>query len=367
MKIGIVGTRGIPAKYGGFETFAEEVSSLLASSGFIVTVYCDRPESNKNSSVIGNVKLRHLSTTKSDNPLLYYYLSIYYGLKENDVVIVAGTGGSFFYFLNQLFRKILITNTDGLESRRAKWSFIKKRLIQLSEILAIKFSDHLIADSKGISQYLLHNYPILNKDKLSTIEYGAPINITLNHKYLEELKLKKDNYFLVVSRLEPENNLRMIIEGYKITNDSKPLIIVGNLINNSYVNSLLKNQSDRIRFIGGIYNKDEIASLRTGAFAYMHGHSVGGTNPSLLEALGSSNICICHDNIFNREVTNNNQLYFSNPDELKSRIEEMRNYSNEQIFKLKNDARLRITSYYNWENIATKYKELLDKYETTCS
>ena len=365
--IGIIGTHGIPAKYGGFETFAQEVSPLFANAGFFVTVYCDRPESNNSLSYFGNVKLRHLTTSKSKKPLLYYYLSIYYGLKENDIVIVAGTGGSFFYFLNFFFRKILITNTDGVESRRAKWSFIKKRLIKLSEKLAVIFSNHLVADSNGISQYLLETYPKIHQNKLSTIEYGAHINTSLIPEVLKKHQLEKDNYFLVVSRLEPENNLQMIVEGYKLTNETKPLIIVGNLINNSYVNSLLEYQSERIRFIGGIYNKEELSSLRTGAFAYIHGHSVGGTNPSLLEALGSSNICICHDNIFNREVTDNKQLYFSDANELKSSIEELKNYENNQIITLKNNARLRITSYYNWENIATKYLALLKKYETTSS
>jgi glycosyltransferase involved in cell wall biosynthesis len=363
MKVGIIGTRGIPAKYGGFETFAEEISVLLAKDDVNVTVYCDKPSTKEVEDHYKNVSLKYLRCRKSVSPLFYYFQSLKKALQENDIVIVTGTGGSFFYFLTLWKHKIIITNTDGLESSRAKWSKSKKCFIKLSEILAIKFSDHLVADAKGISDYLLDNYPSLQKSKLSTIEYGASINTTLIPEYLTKHRLKKDDYFLVVSRLEPENNLQMILDGYNSSSDSKPLIIIGNLIDNPYVKSLLKSQSEKIRFIGGVYNKEELCTLRTGAYAYIHGHSVGGTNPSLLEALGSSNICICHDNIFNREVTASKQLYFSTANELRSRIEELENLDEKQIIKIKNDALYQIKSYYNWENIATKYFSLLKKYE----
>lgn len=358
MKIGIVGTRGIPAKYGGFETFAEEISVLFAENNLHISVYCDNPFNVKAKDHYKNVSLKYMKNTKSGYPLLYYYESIKKALKENDIILVTGTGGSFFYFLNFWEHKIIITNTDGVESRRAKWSFIQKHLIKLSEILAIYFSDHIIADSKGISQYLVDNYPKLQKNKLSTIEYGAPINNTLIPEYLKKHQLEKDNYFLVVCRLEPENNLHIIVDGHNLSNDPKPLIIVGNQTGNNYVNLLLRHQSEKIRFIGGIYNKEELCSLRTGAFAYIHGHSVGGTNPSLLEALGSSNICICHDNIFNREVTDNKQLYFSTSLELMDRINELNQASIDKIQQLKKDAVNRIISYYNWENISKKYLAL---------
>lgn len=358
MTIGIVGTRGIPAKYGGFETFAQEVSPLLVKHGFEITVYCDKSETNKSNQEYQGVRLRYQHTSKSKHPLLFYFDGIFLALKENEIVLVTGTGGSFFYFLNFFFRKVLITNTDGLESRRAKWPTIIKAFIKISEILAIVFSDHLIADSKGISQYLLDNYPKLKKNKLATIEYGAPINTILIPDYLKTHQLEENNYFLVVCRLEPENNLQMIIDGYKLSDTCKPLVIVGSLTGNSYVRSLLNHQSKCIRFIGSIYNKEGLSSLRSGAFAYVHGHSVGGTNPSLLEAMGSSNICICHDNIFNREVTDNNQLYFNNQLQLKSRIEELEKINSNSIQYLKISARTRIETYYTWQHIADKYSNL---------
>lgn len=358
MKIGIVGTRGIPAKYGGFETFAEEISVLLSEKNIDVTVYCDNPLKTNVENHFKRVALKYMRSTKTRFPLYYYYESIRKALKDNDIILVTGTGGSFFYLLNFWRHKIIITNTDGVESRRAKWSFIKKRLIKLSEILAIQFSDHIIADSQGISQYILSNYPKLERNKLSTIEYGAPINNTLNPKCLEKFQLQTDQYFLVVCRLEPENNLQMIIDGYNLSNSAKTLIIVGNLNDNFYVKSLLKYKSQNIRFIGSVYDKEEIYSLRNGAFAYIHGHSVGGTNPSLLEALGSSNVCICHNNIFNREVTNNTQLYFNNSIDLKNRINELNELDIESLQKLRKAARNRIEEYYTWQNMSNKYFDL---------
>lgn len=361
MRIGIIGTRGIPAKYGGFETFAEEVSPLLVKSDCEITVYCDKQELKSAIPNFKGVKLFYLRTTKSQSPLKYYFTSLLHALKKEDIILVTGTAGSLFYFLNIFYRKKIITNTDGVESRRAKWSPIKRLIIKFSEYLSVQYSTHLIADSKAITNYLLEQYPKLDLSRISTIEYGAYINNLYDQNILDKYKLIKDNYYLVVSRLEPENNIKMIIDGFKLTNSKKTLIIVGNVIRNDYSKSLVSTQSEYIRFLGGIYNSSELAALRFSAYAYIHGHSVGGTNPSLLEALGSSNISICHDNPYNREVTNNQQLYFSQPIDFKNRIEELEQLSLESLLKLKREAKDRIEKYYTWENIANKYSTLFSK------
>jgi len=360
MKIGIVGTRGIPAKYGGFETFAQELSPLLANKGHEVTVYCDKSELVCPLKSFKNVSLYYLPTTKTKNPLLYYFLSLRAALKREDIVLVAGTGGALFYFLNIFFRKKIITNTDGVESKRAKWSRFKKAFIKFTELLAVKYSSHLVADSKEITKYLIESYANLG-NKLSTIEYGAYINNAFDKNILDNHGLRDNGYYLVVSRIEPENNIKMIVEGYKISDSTKPLIIVGNIASNDYAISMLNEQNKKIRFIGGIYNAKELSVIRHSAFAYIHGHSVGGTNPSLLEALGSSNISICHDNPFNREVTNNTQLYFSKPTDLKANIEYLEKLDEDSIKKMKQEAKERIEKYYTWKNIADKYSVLFLK------
>lgn len=363
MKIGVIGTRGIPAKYGGFETFAQELSSLLVKRGYDVTVYCDKSELFSPLKSFKDISLFYISITKTQDPLIYYLLSLWHALKREDIILVAGTGGSLFYFLNIFFGKKIITNTDGIESRRTKWSWFKRIFIKITEYFAVKYSTHLIADSKEITKYLLETYTNLDKSKISTIEYGAYINEAFNQNILDKYNLTKDNYYLVVSRLEPENNIKMIIDGYKMSQSSKSLIIVGNFISNDYKTAISINESEKIRFLGGIYDPEELAVIRYSAFAYIHGHSVGGTNPSLLEALGSSNICICHDNPFNREVTDSTQLYFSQPIDLKNRIEYLEQLSGDAISMLQIKAKERIENYYTWDNIADKYSMLFQTYE----
>ena len=361
IKVGIVGNRGIPATYGGFETFTEEIAPLLVKQGFDVIVYCDKSDSKSPLLKYKGVNLMYQKTRKSKHTLLFYLEGIYYALKRNDIVLVTGTAGSFFYFLNLFFRKKIVTNTDGVESRRAKWSYVKKKLIKLSEILAIRFSKHLVADSFGITNYLLEHYSRIKKEKISTIEYGAPINRTCSPETLKKYGLLKNQYYLVVARLEPENNIKMIINGFRKSTTDKQLVIIGNLINTEYVNEIKQFASNKIVFLGGIYNKDELMTLRKAAFAYMHGHSVGGTNPSLLEALGSSNISLCHDNIFNREVTDNKQLYFNCENELAKKVNCLEKMESTELNALKDAALNRIENYYTWQNIAYKYTNLFNK------
>lgn len=359
MKVGIVGTRGIPANYGGFETFAQEISPLLVSHGLEVIVYCDNKNKVNRAKSYKGVKLRYQRTTKSKHSLLFYLEGVWLSLKENDVILVAGTGGSFFYFLNIFFRRKIVTNTDGVESRRAKWSKIKRFLIKLSETLAVKISTHLIADSKGIKNYLLQSYPELDKSKVEVIEYGAEVNNIQNEMVLEKYGLTHKDYYLVVSRLEPENNIHLIVEGFNRSESKKPLIIIGNKIDNQYVQGLLKYDSENIKFLDGIYDREELRALRFSCFAYIHGHSVGGTNPSLLEALGSGNISICHDNVFNREVTQNAQIYFDTHVRLKIEIESLERYSLNILEVMEKQAVKRIEDYYTWENMAEKYIKIL--------
>lgn len=355
IKIGIVGTRGIPANYGGFETFAQEVSPELVKKGFIVNVYCDKNGDKDKLDNYKGVKLKYLRVTKSSNPLWFYFFGIQKGLKENDIILVTGTGGAFFYFLNLFYRKKIITNTDGVESRRAKWSFFKRLFIKSTEKLAVRFSHGLVADSKGITKYIQDTYNVYDRNKLKTIEYGAFIKDESSDPVLKKYNLKHKDYFLVVARLEPENNIHTIVNGFIKSGISKKLVVIGNLTENKYVSSLLSKKNRQIHFIGGVYNPSELSALRCSAFAYVHGHSVGGTNPSLLEAMGSGNLCICHDNIFNREVTNNRMLYFDSSQSCAESIMQSYNISNSEYVAYEEYARSRIVDYYNWENIACKY------------
>jgi len=359
LKIGIAGTRGIPAIYGGFETFAEELSVRLQKKGYDVTVYCDK--GSYSEPQLQSVRLKYMPIKKSDNQVLYFLLSLYKGLKENDILIVTSTGASYFYWLNFIFKKVLITNSDGIESLRSKWSFFKRKYLHYSQYFASKWSDIVVTDSIGIEQYWSLNYP--RGAKVTTIEYGAPLidEIFESEKKLEALGLLPNDYYLIVARLEPENNLIMMIEGYIQSKSRKKLVIVGSTTHNFYYQRLKKfNITSGVVFLDAIYDKLILQSVRLHAYAYLHGHSVGGTNPSLLEGMGCGNLCICHNNIFNKEVTNKNQLYFSNANELANMINETEQLPDEKKRQYREDSKNRIRQYYSWERITSDYIKLFE-------
>ncbi|MCS2892492.1 DUF1972 domain-containing protein [Parabacteroides faecis] len=358
MKVAIIGTRGIPAKYGGFETFAQEVSIRLVQKGVDVTVFCPLTE-NSISEYLG-VKLKYISVSKDHSPMKYYFKSVSEAVKSRfDIVLTCGQGGyAYLPYIRRSDRPVFITNTDGIEHRRTKWNKIIRLGVKfVGEMISVILSDYLVADSKEINNYLSKEYKIIPK-RIYTIEYGAEL-ISMNdypEKLLNSYNITPWNYFLVVSRLEPENNVAMIIDGYKKSKTAKPLIVVGNLKNTSYINSLRKSaEGYNVQFIGGVYEPEKLKALRIYSVAYLHGHSVGGTNPSLLEALGAGNIVIGHDNPFNREVTENREFYFSSSEECAKAIEKVDMLSLNAREELKSYAIKRIMNYYNWDRIADKY------------
>jgi glycosyltransferase involved in cell wall biosynthesis len=358
-RIAIIGTRGIPAHYGGFETFAEEISPRLVQAGFDVAVQCDNRDLQTQDW--SGVKLYYSPITKSGHPLKYYFDGLQWGLRNADIILVAGTGGSFFYFLNIFHRKIIITNTDGLESGRRKWSLPKRWYVKLSEVLAARLSDHLIADSEAVSWYLKKKYPSAGH-KISVAEYGAELNDHYDPEVPGKYSVMPWEYYLVVSRIEPENNLTMIIDGFLESKTRYPLLIVGPFGKTKYcLNLVEKFKSERVHFTGGIFNRRELNSLRFACKAYIHGHSVGGTNPSLLEAMGNGNITICHDNDFNREVTSGVQYYFTDPQDLARSINSVETMSKEETDDFRNKSLERIKTYYNWDNILKKYSAIFKK------
>ena len=291
MKVGIIGSRGIPAKYGGYETFAQELSVRLVKMGVQVEVYCDSTEDG--SDFYEGVSLRYVTCTKTSNPLKYYHNSVRMAEKENDIVLICGAGGALFIYSKVFHRKVsYLTNMDGIEYLRTKWNLLKRLFVRFCIWCSVYLSDYVIADSKSIKEFLKKNY-LIKDSRIIQIEYGANINDNPDLLFLQEYNLEPDGYYLIVSRLEPENNISCIIKGYIGSNIQKPLIIIGNLLETKYVKSLLQYQSEKVRFFGGVYDKNRLEAIRFGCKAYFHGHSVGGTNPSLLEALGFGKYSYC--------------------------------------------------------------------------
>lgn len=360
MRLAILGTRGIPASYGGFETFAEELSTRLAADGVQVTVYCEGTGAGQPDSYRG-VSLRFVPTP-SLGPFttpLFDVRSLWDARKRFDVIYVLGYGAAPFCFIPRMYGKRVWLNVDGIEWKRAKWGRLARLYFQLMEYFSTFTPDRVIADAEGIRQHLLRRHRSL--PRCTVIPYGAIlVEEAPAFDPEKEWNLDRGKYYLMVCRLEPENHVREIIEGFLASQSRLPLVIVGNQRSaTDYVNGLLRFESERVRFIGTIFDKSRLQALRYHSLAYFHGHSVGGTNPSLLEAMGCGNLVLAHDNDFNREVLAESGRFFVNAQEIPELITEIESLGEGDRSRQQEQVRDRIRTIYNWESVVSAYRELL--------
>ena len=355
MKIAVLGTRGIPNRYGGFEQCAEKLSVIWVEEGHKVTVYNPDDHPYKEKEWKG-VKIRHIPSKESRlgiwGTFIYDYLCLKDAINQDfDIILNLGyVPSALFFNLKKKTKAKFVTNMDGLEWKRSKWNNILKKFIKYCEKRAVKLSDFLIADNPGIEDYYRKNYGVEN---IKYIAYGAELFDNPKIEYLEQFSVKPYSYYILVARLEPENNIEMILDGYILSNTQEPFIVVG-VLKNKYAKYLLKKYaaSRSIKFVGGIYDYEKLSSLRWYAKLYFHGHSVGGTNPSLLEAMASNAYIVAHDNPFNKYVLNKEAFYFKRKEDIANLV---KNYIKEyrETFIRKN--RQKIKEIYNWGKVARAY------------
>ncbi len=364
IKLGIVGCRGIPNQYGGFEEFAGHLSASLVARGMDVWVYNSHNHPCKDKVWKGVRRIMCYDPeylTGQFGQFIYDLNCIRDSRKRSfDVILQLGyTSNSIWRFLLPKKPKI-ITNMDGLEWKRNKYSMPVRNFLKYAEKLAVSSSDHLIADNPAIREYLETNY----KETASYIPYGADIpninsaesnkansiNISINNRLIE---LNPKRYYLVIARLQPDNHIEEIIQGVLKAGTKLPLIIIGN-DDSGFARSLKKRYaSGDVLFAGGVFDKPLLDQLRSKAKLYFHGHSAGGTNPSLLEAMAAS-ACICaHDNPFNRAVLDNDASYFENAENITSVIQNQQNKNHAQ--NIKNNLK-KINETYSWEMVCTMYE-----------
>lgn len=362
MRIAFVSTRGIPNNYGGFEQFAEYISVGLVKRGHEVVVYSPHFHPYKEDSYKG-VQIKHIYSPEnwmgsSIGSFFYDFLSLRDALKKEnfDIIYEAGYTSivpAYIWFgIDKIKKPIFTTNMDGLEYKRTKFNNLTRKFLFWEEKTTVKYSHYLIADNLGIQDYYREKY---GKES-EFLAYGANIYNNYDESILEEYKLKKDNYLLLIARLEPENNIEMVIEGYlKSNNASKPLIIMGKT-NTPHGKYLVKKYGNNpnINFIGGIYDFDKVNSIRYFSSIYFHGHSVGGTNPSLLEAMASSSYIIAHNNKFNKSVLEGDAMYFNTSADLARMLNEPINFEKKEIF-IKNNLE-KIRNKYSWEKLVDNHE-----------
>lgn len=360
MKIAILGTRGIPNYYGGFEQFAEYFSVFLAEKGH--EIYCYNSHNHKfKEKQFKGVNIIHKNDPEykygTFGQFIYDFNCILDSRKRNfDIILQLGyTSNSIWFFLMPK-NAINIINMDGLEWKRSKYSWPVQQFLKVAEWLAAKSGDFLVADSLGIKDYLKKTY----KKEATYIAYGAhPFNEP-DESILKIYGVEKTKFNMVMARFEPENNLDMVLGGVALNNEDKtPILVIGKHQTKygEYLKNKFKNNYN-IKFMGGIYDINHLNNLRYFSNLYFHGHSVGGTNPSLLEAMASKALIIAHNNNFNKGVLKENAYYFSNSLEVKKILNSIKKNNNLQFVE---NNFLAVSNEFNWNKINGDYLKLFEE------
>jgi glycosyltransferase involved in cell wall biosynthesis len=361
MRIALVGTRGVPARYGGFETCVEEVGSRLAERGHEVVVYCrrlggDASDSAPEPSSYRGMTLVHLGALKrrSLETLSHTGLSVaHLARHRTDVAVVFNSANSPWLPVIKMSRIPVATHVDGLEWKRGKWGPTGRRYYQIAERLAVWWSKALIADAVGIADYYRDKFDA----DTDLIAYGAPRVEGDASDRIAELRLRPGGYHLVVARFEPENHVDVIVEGYRKSAATLPLIVVGSApYADEYTRKVHAQADDRVRFLGGVWDQELLDQLYANSFTYLHGHSVGGTNPSLLRALGAGTATTAFDVVFNREVLGASGLYFANADDVARLVEQSER--DVERTRARGQQSADRASRYDWDDVADRYEEL---------
>lgn len=359
MRIAILGTRGVPNYYGGFEQFAEFFSVYLVEQGHEVYCYNSHNHPYQETSFHG-VHILHQYDPEykygTFGQFIYDFNCIMDARKRDfDIILQLGyTSNSIWFFLLPK-KPIIITNMDGIEWKRSKYSRPVQQFLKFAERLAAISSDYLVSDSLGIKKFLKERY---NKES-TYIAYGAHPFYDPNESVIAEYGVTSGNYNMIMARFEPENNLDMVLEGVALQSVDTTLLVIGN--HNTKYGSYLKNKfaaHRNIQFIGAVYNLGHLNNLRYYSNIYFHGHSVGGTNPSLLEAMASKALIAAHNNDFNKGVLKDNAYYFSNPIEVKNLLSTIKKSDNLHFIENNFQA---IKNDFNWKKINGDYLQLFEE------
>ncbi len=357
MKIAILGSRGIPNAYGGFEQFAEYVSAGLVERGHEVYVYNSSTHPYQSTTWNG-VNIIHCYDPENKlgtaGQFVYDLNCILDSRKRNfDVILQLGYTSSSIWGNLLPSKSTIVTNMDGLEWKRSKYSPKVQSFLKWAENKAIETSDVLVADSIGIQTYLSETYQATS----TYIPYGAHPFENPNSSILSAYDLVAHEYGMLIARLEPENNIETILQGLSGSQYSGSFLVIGK--HDTPYGRYIKNQfksDQRIRFLGGIYDMNKLNNLRYFSNLYFHGHSVGGTNPSLLEAMSSQALICAHNNSFNEAILKQDAYYFSSPQDVTKVFENVKRQKDQ--FKVKNNLE-KIKNIYEWAMIIDQYEHCL--------
>ena len=361
MKIAIMGIRGIPAKYGGFETLAEQLAPRLVERGHQVTVYGRSNIIDYNEESYKGVRLVILPTISHkylDTPV-HTFLSVMHSLFHRyDVILICNAANSIFSFIPRLAGQKAVVNVDGIERRRKKWNWLGKLWYLLGECFSTFFPNKIISDAKVIQNYYWDRY----HKKSTFISYGANTEKVNTTKVLDKFSIKPNEYILYVSRLEPENNAHIVIKAFEKVRTSFKLVIVGDApYSSEYIKRLKATGDSKIVFTGFVFGEG-YKEFQSNAYCYIHATEVGGTPPALIEAMGFGNCVIANGTPENIEVVGNAGIIYKKNDveNLREKIEHV--IRNPKVIRIYGEkAKERIKANYSWDMVTDKYESLFLK------
>lgn len=361
MRIALIGTRGVPANYGGFETCAEEVSVGLVERGHEVTAYCRPGNAQGDPSTYKGVNLvyKPYLESKAFGTLSHTFNCILHALRQDfDVFLIFNAANAPLCIIPRLFGKKLAINVDGLEWKRAKWGRVGKLYYQFGEWAATKLCQRIISDAYGIQDYYKQRF----NTETTYIAYGAHVEGSEHPEYIEEYGLKPNQYFFVGSRLEPENNGNITVEAFSKIKTDKVLAIAGDANWDSpYIKDIKDRAGPNVKFLGGVYKEGHMRELHANCYGYVHGNEVGGTGPALLKALGYGNCVLALDVNFNRETAQDAALYYKKDSDSLAEVLQKVIDDPDLAAELRKRAPQRILQDYQWPKIIDDYELLLER------
>lgn len=360
-RIIVTGIRGIPAAHGGFETFAQNLAPYLNENNWHVTVYCQEEENGRASAFESEwcgVKLVHIPVKGNSAiaSIIFDFLSIRDARKRKGLVLTLGYNTACFNLWLKLAGRTVLFNMDGIEWKRGKWAWYEKIWLYINERLAGYIGNHLIADHPEIKNHLSARIP---RNKISMIPYGARDIKSGDYKAIIKYGLSHKDYALVIARPEPENNILEVVRSYSSKSRGRKLVVLGDYSStNPYQKKVKASASEEVLFLGAIYDQKIVDALRYHSCLYIHGHTVGGTNPSLVEALGAGQPILAHDNLFNRWVAGESAVYFKDEKECEKKIARIIN-EEDKLQKMSKNSKKKFYEEFTWDIVLIKYNQLL--------
>lgn len=362
----ILGIRGIPAQHGGFETFAEKLSLFLVAQGWQVTVYCQvEGEKTSSVSVWQGVRRIHIPVrrTGAAGTVIFDWKATRHALSEEGLFLTLGYNTAIFNLRQRIKGQMNVINMDGIEWRRDKWGFIARTWFWLNERAGCWIGNHLVADHPKIKEHLATRVRV---DKITMIPYGGDEILSADTSLLANYGIEPGKFSVIIARPEPENSFLEMVRAFSKIQRNHKLVVLGNFTpeTNEFHRQVMDAAGSEVIFPGAIYEAPVVQALRFFSRFYLHGHRVGGTNPSLVEALGAGCAVIAHDNHFNRWVAGPQAAYFKDEAECAKLFDQLLT-DDSAVERMKSASRAVFNLRFTWDQVLREYEELLTRWYPT--